>query len=110
MQIDVTGQHIDVTPALRDYVGGKFERLLRHFDKVTNVHVVLRVEKLRQIAEATINVNGATLHANAEDEDMYAAIDALADKLDRQIKKHKEKLGDHHRAEGAMKKVLPAEE
>ena len=109
MQIDVTGQHFDVTPALRDYITGKLERLERHFDKVTNVHAVLSVEKLRQKAEATINVSGASLHANAEDEDMYAAIDALVDKLDRQIKKHKEKLTNHHRSEGSMKKV-PVEE
>ncbi len=109
MQIDVTGQHLDVTPALRDYITGKLERLERHFDKVTNMHAVLSVEKLRQKAEATINVSGASLHANAEDEDMYAAIDALTDKLDRQIKKHKEKITDHHRSEGSMKKV-PVEE
>ena len=110
MQIDVTGQHFDVTPALRDYITGKLERLERHFDKVTNVHAVLSVEKLRQKAEATINANGASLHANAEDEDMYAAIDALVDKLDRQIKKHKEKLTDHHRSEGSLKKAPLAEE
>jgi len=110
MHIDVTGQHIDVTPALRDYVSGKLERLMRHFDKVTNVHAVLSVEKQRQMAEATINVNGASLHATSADEDMYAAIDALADKLDRQIKKHKEKLTDHRRAEGAMKKAQSAGE
>jgi len=110
MQIDVTGQHLDVTPALRDYITGKLERLERHFDKVTNVHAVLSVEKLRKKAEATINVNGASLHANAEDEDMYAAIDALVDKLDRQIKKHKEKITDHHRSEGSLKKAPLAEE
>jgi len=110
MQIDVTGQHLDVTPALRDYITGKLERLGRHFDKVTNVHAVLSVEKLRQKAEATINLNGASLHANAEDEDMYAAIDALVDKLDRQIKKHKEKTTNHHRNEGSLKKAPLAEE
>jgi len=110
MQIDVTGQHLDVTPALRDYITGKLERLERHFDKVTNVHAVLSVEKLRQKAEATINVNGASLHANSENEDMYAAIDALVDKLDRQIKKHKEKTTSHHRSEGSLKKVPLAEE
>ncbi|HEX23110.1 MAG TPA: ribosome-associated translation inhibitor RaiA [Chromatiales bacterium] len=110
MQIDVTGQHLDVTPALRDYITGKLERLERHFDKVTNVHAVLSVEKLRQKAEATINVNGTSLHANAEDGDMYAAIDALVDKLDRQIKKHKEKITNHHRSEGSLKKIPLAEE
>ncbi len=110
MQIDVTGQHLDVTPALRDYITGKLERLERHFDKVTHVHAVLSVEKLRQKAEATINVNGASLHANAENEDMYAAIDALVDKLDRQIKKHKEKITNHHRSEGSPKKIPLAED
>lgn len=97
MQISVTGQHLDITPALRDYVTSKIERLERHSDKITNVHVVLTVEKLRHMVEATIHTNGANVFANAEDEDMYAAIDALIDKLDRQLKKHKEKRSDHHR-------------
>jgi len=104
MQLNLTGHHVDITPALRDYVTGKLERLERHFDHVTNVHVVLSVEKLRQKAEATISITGNNLFADAVDEDMYAAIDALADKLDRQIKKHKEKLSDHHRTEGAALK------
>jgi putative sigma-54 modulation protein len=105
MQISVTGQHLEITDSLRDYVTSKLEKLERYFDKVTNVHAVLTVEKQRQQAEATIHVNGGNLFANAEDEDMYAAIDALVDKLDRQIKKHKEKLSDHHRSEGAQKKT-----
>jgi putative sigma-54 modulation protein len=79
------------------------ERLQRHFDHVTNMHVVLSVEKTRQKAEATMHVSGANLFANAESEDMYAAIDALVDKLDRQIKKHKEKITDHHQADGGVK-------
>lgn len=101
MQISVSGQHVEVTSSMRDYVTSKMERLERHFDQVTNVHAVLSVEKQRQKAEATIHINGATVFANAENEDMYAAIDALVDKLDRQIKKHKEKRSDHHRAESA---------
>lgn len=109
MQIDVTGQQLDVTDSLRNYVNEKFERLERHFDKVTNVHAVLSVEKTRQKAEATIHATGANLHATAEDEDMYAAIDALVDKLDRQIIKHKEKMGDHHRNEGGLKRAQLAE-
>ncbi len=100
MQIELSGQHIEITDSLRDYVNNKFERLERHFDHVTNVHAVLSVEKLRQKAEATIHVSGGNLFAEAENEDMYAAIDALTDKLDRQIKKHKEKLTDHHRSDG----------
>ncbi|HHC72379.1 MAG TPA: ribosome-associated translation inhibitor RaiA [Thiotrichales bacterium] len=97
MQVNVTGHHVDVTPALRDYTLDKLQKLERHFDHVTNVHVVLSVEKLQQKAEATVHITGADLFADAIDEDMYAAIDALVDKLDRQIKRHKEKLTDHHR-------------
>ncbi|HEX6549055.1 MAG TPA: ribosome-associated translation inhibitor RaiA [Gammaproteobacteria bacterium] len=96
MQIDITGHHVDLTPALRTYVQNKFERLERHFDHVTGLHVVLTVEKLQHKAEATIQVNGGTLFADATEPDMYAAIDCLTDKLDRQIKKHKEKLTNHH--------------
>ena len=95
MQINLTGHHVEVTDALRDYVVGKFERLERHFGHISNVHVILNVEKLAQIAEATLHVNGGEIFANAEHEDMYAAIDALVDKLDRQVKKHKEKLKAH---------------
>ncbi len=101
MQLNVTGHHVDITPALRDYVSSKLERLERHFDHVTNVHVILTVEKPRQKAEATINITGNQLFADAEDEDMYAAINALVDKLDRQIRRHKDKVTDHHRNEGA---------
>lgn len=100
MQLNVTGHHVDITDSMQAYVEQKFEKLERHFDHVTNVHVILMVEKLRQKAEATINISGASLYADAENEDMYAAIDALVDKLDRQIKKHKEKLTDHHRQDG----------
>ncbi len=96
MQLNLTGHHVELTPALRDYVDSKFERLERHFDNVFDVHVVLNVEKLRHTAEATVHVNGDNLFADAVDEDMYAAIDGLIDKLDRQVKKHKEKLQDHH--------------
>ena len=97
MQIDLTGHHVDITPALRGYVNDKFERLERHFDNVTDVHVILSVEKLRHKAEATIQVSGGNLFADSVEDDMYAAIDGLVDKLDRQVKKHKEKLTDHHR-------------
>lgn len=97
MQINLTGHHVDVTSSLRDYVTGKMDRLERHFDHVTDVHVILSVEKLRHKAEATIHISGGNLFADATEEDMYAAVDALVDKLDRQIKKHKEKLTNHHR-------------
>lgn len=95
MQISLTGHHVDVTDALRNYVDSKFERLERHFDHVIDVHVILSVEKLDQKAEATIQLNGASVFADATHQDMYAAIDGLVDKLDRQVKKHKEKLTNH---------------
>ncbi len=95
MQINLTGHHVDITESLRNYVHEKFEKLERHFDHINNVHVILSVEKLRQSAEAKLNVNGGEIFANAETEDMYAAIDSLIDKLDRQVIKHKEKLKRH---------------
>ncbi len=97
MNLTVTGHHVDVTPALRAYVEEKMERLERHFDNVTDIRVILSVEKLRQKAEAKINVSGGHLFADTVDGDMYAAIDLLTDKLDRQVIRHKEKLKDHHR-------------
>lgn len=99
MQLTVTGHHIDVTPSLREYVDTKLGRLERHFDHMTDIHCVLTVEKLLHRAEATIHIAGGILHADAAEPDMYAAIDALADKLDRQVLKHKEKLTDHHARE-----------
>ena len=103
MNINLTGHHVDITEPLRDYVNSKFDRLERHFDHVTDVHVVLGVEKLRHKAEATMHISGGTLFADSIEEDMYAAIDGLVDKLDRQVKKHKEKVTDHHRSEGSIK-------
>lgn len=95
MQINLTGHHLDITDSLRNYVHAKLEKIERHFDHINNVHVVLQVEKVRQIAEAKLNVNGGEIFANSESEDMYAAIDSLVDKLDRQVIKHKEKLTRH---------------
>ncbi|WP_144391468.1 ribosome hibernation promoting factor [Pleionea sediminis] len=95
MQINLTGHHVDITESLRNYVHEKFEKLERHFDHINNVHVILSVEKLRQSAEAKLNVNGGEIFANAETEDMYSAIDSLIDKLDRQVIKHKEKMIRH---------------
>ena len=96
MQLNLTGHHVEITPALRDYVRGKLTRIERHFDHVTDVHCILTVEKLQHKAEATVNVSGGQLYAHSVHSDMYAAIDGLTDKLDRQIKKHKEKLSNHH--------------
>ena len=95
MQINVTGHRLEVTPALRDFTLNKFDKLQRHFDKITTINVVFDVEKMRQIAEATIFVAKGELHASAESQDMYSAIDGLIDKLDRQLIKHKEKLQNH---------------
>ncbi len=97
MQVNITGHHVEVTDALRNYVIEKFQRLERHFDHLIDSHVILTVEKLVQKAEATVHVNGATLFAEQEEADLYAAIDGLIDKLDRQTIKHKEKLSGHSR-------------
>ncbi len=95
MQVTVTGHHLEVTDALKAHIDAKFKKLARHFDKVTDVHVILSVEKLMQKAEATLHLSGANLFAEDHQEDMYAAIDEMVDKLDRQITKHKEKTGSH---------------
>ena len=104
MQYSVTGHHVEVSNALRDYVGQKLEKIERHFDNLTDIHCILTVEKLRHKAEATVYLTGGTLYASAVEEDMYAAIDSLADKLVRQVKKHKEKLTDHHAREAAKQR------
>ena len=85
MNLNITGHHVEVTPAIRDYVTSKLDRVIRHFDNVTSVGVILSVEKLRQKAEVTVHVRGKDIHVESEDSDMYAAIDALTDKLDRQV-------------------------
>lgn len=105
MQLTLSGHHVEITPALRGYVETKLDRIVRHFDNVIDVHCVLTVAKLQHKAEATLVVSGAKIHAEAIEGDMYAAIDALADKLDRQIKKHKEKVTDHHAAEAQRGRV-----
>jgi len=99
MQLNVSGHHLEITDSLRGYVESKIERLERHFDLVSDVHCILTVEKLRHKAEAKVNVNGGTIFAETTEDDMYAAIDGLVDKLDRQVRKHKEKLVDHHARE-----------
>ena len=103
MQINITGHHIEVTPSLKSYVESKLKRLERHFDHISNIHVILKLEKERREAEARIEVSKGTLFADSRHEDMYAAIDLLIDKLDRQIKKHKEKQTDHHQKEGGIR-------
>jgi putative sigma-54 modulation protein len=104
MNLNITGHHLEVTPAIRDYVTSKLERVIRHFDHVTGVHVILSVEKLRQKAEVTVHVRGKDIFVEAQDENLYASIDALADKLDRQVLKHKEKKAEH--AHEALKRQV----
>ncbi|MDD3883767.1 MAG: ribosome-associated translation inhibitor RaiA [Gallionella sp.] len=92
MNLHLTGRHMEITPAIREYATGKFGKIKRHFDNVIDVHIILSVEKLKQKAEATIHVSGKDIFVECEDENLYAAIDALVDRLDRQVLKHKEKM------------------
>jgi putative sigma-54 modulation protein len=103
MRIDISGHQIDVTPALRDYVQDKLARIARHFDHHLDARVILSVDKLEKKAEATLATTGKTMHADAVAPDMYAAIDLLADKLDRLVVKQKEKMTDHRRGESAAR-------
>ncbi len=103
MNLSLTGHHLEITPALRDYVQSKLERVTNHFDHVIDVKVTLSVEKLVHKVEATLHVPGNDLHVACSDENMYSAIDMLTDKLDRQVLKHKEKQGNHHRSGGGLK-------
>ncbi len=100
MQVSVTGHHVEITASMRAYVEKKMERIVRHFDHLIDVHCILSVEKLNNKAEATLRVRGNDIHADATDENMYAAIDSLADKLDRLVVKRKELTTDHHAVEG----------
>lgn len=95
MQINITGHHVEVTPALRAYVTEKLQRIARHFDQVTSINVILNVEKLQQQAEATVNAAGRTIFAAESAMDMYASIDKLVDKLDRQVRRYKDRITDH---------------
>lgn len=95
MQINISGRHVEVTESMREYVTSKVERLTHHHDRITSTNVIVSVDKLIQKAEATIHVSGKDVFAEATNEDLYAAIDALVDKLDRQLIKHKEKMRSH---------------
>jgi putative sigma-54 modulation protein len=106
MQMNITGHHIEITPSLSNYIKEKTKRLTRHFDQVLNINVILEVQKLEHKAEASILVSGNQLFADSVDEDMYAAIDSLADKLDRQLVKHKEKITRKHRQEGSHRNII----
>jgi putative sigma-54 modulation protein len=95
MQINLTGHHVDLTDSLKAYVNEKIQKLERHFDKVTDTHVILTVENNRHKAEATVNMSGNNIYADCIEDDMYASIDGLVSKLDRQVVKHKEKIKNH---------------
>lgn len=95
MHLTISGHHIDLTDPLRDYVTEKLSKLSRHHDQITTTNVILSVEKLIHKAEATVHVSGADLFATADSNDLYAAIDSLVDKLDRQLIRHKEKIKAH---------------
>lgn len=95
MQINITGHQMAITPALKAFTKEKFDKLTRHHDKIRSAHVIFDVEKIRQIAEATVHVSQGDLHARSESEDMYTAINVLVDKLDRQLLKHKSKIRGH---------------
>lgn len=95
MNLSISGHHLDVTPALREYVVNKLARVLRHFDHIIDSQVVLSAVKLRHTAEITVHVKGKDIHCEATEENLYAAIDALVDKLDRQVIKYKSKVQDH---------------
>jgi putative sigma-54 modulation protein len=98
MNLQISGHHIEVTPALREYVETKLDPVIRHFDQVTGVSVVLSVEKLKQKAEVTLHVPGKDMHAEESG-------DVLFDKLDRQVQKYKQKVQDHHRGEKASQQI-----
>ena len=96
MQLNISGHHVDVTDAMKSYVEEKLQKLERHYDHITNAHVILTVEKIQQRAEATVHISGAEVFADANCDDMYAAIDGLSDKLDKQVRRHKDRIRGHH--------------
>jgi putative sigma-54 modulation protein len=105
MNLKISGHHLEVTPALREYVRSKLERITRHFDQVVDVNVLLTVENLkekerRQKAEVNLHVKGKDIFMEHSHEDLYAAVDQLMDKLDRQVCKHKDRIHDHHHESG----------
>jgi putative sigma-54 modulation protein len=91
MNLNLTGRHLEITPAIRAHVTEKLDKVKRHFDNVIDINVILSVDKLQQKAEANVHVSGKNIFAETEDSNLYVAIDALADSLDRQVLKHKEK-------------------
>ncbi len=106
MNLHMTGHHLEITPSMRDYVTSKMTRINRHFDHVIDVNLILTVEKLRQKIEANVHLSGKDIFVESADTDMYAAIDLLVDKLDRQIVKHKERIKSKHISEAPKRTLL----
>ena len=109
MNLQISGHHLEITPAIHAYVTEKLERVTRHFDNVIDVSVILSVDKLKQKAEVTVRLAGKDVFVEAIEEDLYAAIDSLSDKLDRQVQKYKQKVQDHHRGQ-KINAVVPESE
>lgn len=95
MNLSISGRHLEVTPSIREYVLNKMARVSRHFDHVIDTQVMLSVERLKHTAEVTMRLRGKDIHCEADDDNLYAAIDLLADKIDRQVIKYKDKVQDH---------------
>ena len=106
MNLQISGHHLEITPSLHEYVTGKLERVVRHFDHVIDVNAILSVEKLNQKAEVTVHQPGKDIYVESGDQDLYAAIDVLVDKRDRQVQKNKQKLKDHHRGQKPVHDVV----
>ncbi len=109
MNLSLTGRHLEVTPAIREYVLNKMSRITRHFDNVIDTQVILSIERLNHTAEITMRLRGKDIHCEAIDENLYAAIDLLADKIDRQVIKYKSKVQDHAH-EPVKRQEIPAVE
>ena len=109
MRVHLSGHHVDVTAALRGYVQKKLTRVARRFDHLIGLQCILTVEKLRHKAESTVSVRGTKIYADAVADDMYAAIDALADTLERRVREHKERVRDHHACEAQKHGLVPAQ-
>lgn len=99
MQLTITGHQLDVTEPIREYIENKFKRIKRHFDQVLNVHVIISVEKVRHKSEATMHIGGKDFFAESTEDHLYKSIDLLVDKLDKQIRRHKDKMTNHHNVE-----------
>jgi len=110
MNLNLTGHHLEITPAIRDYVVAKLDRVTRHFDHVIDVNVVMSVDKLQHRVEVNLHTRGKDIHVEVIEADMYAAIDVLVDKLDRQVLKHKEKREEHRHDGAAAKREAAADE